>query len=85
MKSGSGELELVWGVTNIAAVVNRKPKAVYRLLEQGVLPGKKVGGIWASSRPWLRRYFDPALTGEQADVKAKSSTDAARPPTHVAT
>jgi hypothetical protein len=64
MKSGSSALELIWGVTSIAAEVNRTPRATYRLLEQGVLPGKKVGGIWASSRPWLRRYFDPALSGE---------------------
>jgi hypothetical protein len=66
MKSSGGELELIWGVEQIAAEVGRKPKATYRLLEQGVLPGQKVGGRWAVSRAGLRRFFDPALSGEDA-------------------
>src|SRR4051795_13735039 len=39
-------------------------KATYRLLEQGVLPGQKVGGRWTVSRAGLRCFFDPALSGE---------------------
>ena len=47
--------DILWGVAAIAAEVNRPPTTVIRLLRRGVLPGRKLGGMWVSSRSALRR------------------------------
>ena len=50
MSSHQGEKsdELVWGVREIAARINRDERAAAHLLRNGELPGaKKIGGQWA--------------------------------------
>jgi hypothetical protein len=43
----------VWGAEAIGAVINKPPRAVFHLLENGLLPAKKVGGRWVASRKKL--------------------------------
>jgi hypothetical protein len=54
-------LDLVWGCAAIAAVIRRSERSVFHLLENGLLPAKKVGGRWVASR---RKLLD-ALTGNE--------------------
>jgi hypothetical protein len=55
-------LDLVWGCAAIAAVIRRSERSVFHLLENGLLPAKKVGGRWVASR---RKLLD-ALTGNES-------------------
>jgi hypothetical protein len=43
----------VWGAAEIGAVIRKSERAVFHLLESGLLPAKKVGGRWVSSRKKL--------------------------------
>ena len=42
--------DVVWGADEIAAVVNRKRRPTYHMLENGLLPARKVGRLWVASR-----------------------------------
>jgi hypothetical protein len=46
--------EAVWGAKGIGLIVNRSPSQTVRMLEAGLLPGKKVGRIWQSTVGALR-------------------------------
>ena len=52
--------DLVWGATAIAKVIGRSERSTFHLLEQQLLPAKRVGGRWVASRAKL---ID-ALTGD---------------------
>lgn len=53
------ELDLIWGIENIARALNRKPRVVGYMLEHGALPGaKKIYGRWCVSKKHLRKFFD---------------------------
>ena len=39
----------IWGAEAIAHEINKPVRATYHLLEQGLLPAKKVGGSWVST------------------------------------
>jgi hypothetical protein len=54
--------DLVWGGEEIGRAINRTGRQAFHLLENGLLPAKKVGGQWCASRAALRR----ALIGEVA-------------------
>jgi hypothetical protein len=56
------ESDFLWGAVAIGRETNLKPRQVFHMLEHGLLPAKKVGGKWCSSRAALRR----ALIGEVA-------------------
>jgi hypothetical protein len=43
----------VWGAAEIGAVIGKPARAVFHMLENGLLPAKKVGGRWVSSRKKL--------------------------------
>jgi len=49
--------DLIWGVPEIAAAINRTPRAVYHLMSQGALPAQKVGGRWVVSQAKLLAYL----------------------------
>jgi hypothetical protein len=50
----------VWGAKCIAQEIGRNPRVTFYLLEQGLIPAKKIGVQWVSTRRQLRA----ALAGE---------------------
>ena len=50
--------EVIWGAEAIGAEVNLEPRQAYHALENGNLPGTKVGRKWASTRRRLRGIFE---------------------------
>lgn len=61
MQQLENELDLVWGAKAIGRELNLPERKTYYLLETGKLPGKKIGKIWVSSRPALKRWFAELL------------------------
>ena len=57
--------QLVWEVEGIAAELGLPTRVTYNLLRTGVLPAKKVGAKWCSSRSALHKHF-AAVLGETA-------------------
>jgi len=47
------ESDIVWGGEAIAAAINRTRRATFNMLDQGLLPARKVGGRWVASRKRL--------------------------------
>jgi hypothetical protein len=47
--------DLVWGGQGIAEEINRTTRQAFHMLENGLLPARKVGGVWCASRTALRR------------------------------
>ena len=43
----------VWGVKEIAPIIRRSPRQAYDLLEKGLIPARKVGKTWVTSRRQL--------------------------------
>jgi hypothetical protein len=52
--------DALWGVEQIARYINRSSRQAYYLLQQGLIPARKVGVIWVASRSKL----DTFLSGE---------------------
>jgi hypothetical protein len=62
--SSSVGLDLVWGVRQIAKIIDRPERAAFYLLEKNKIPcAKKIGGRWCSSRSRLQKFFDEQLAG----------------------
>ena len=57
--SARQEDDILWGAAEIGAVINRKPRQAFRLLEAGLLPAKKFGKQWVSMRGELKRACFP--------------------------
>jgi hypothetical protein len=53
---------LIWGAEQIGEVIGRPTRATFHLLEQKILPARKVGGRWVASRKKLLA----AVLGEEA-------------------
>ena len=51
--------DILWGVPAIATFIDRDERQVYYQLQQGYLPGRKVGHIWQSTRSALRQHLSP--------------------------
>ena len=49
--------DLLWGVAEIAEEIRRTPRQVLHLLERNLLPAKKVGRHWCSTRTALRKQL----------------------------
>jgi hypothetical protein len=45
--------DLVWGAIAIGKVIGRNPRQAFFLLENGLVPAKKVGERWVASRKKL--------------------------------
>jgi hypothetical protein len=43
----------VWGVKEIAPIIRRSPRQTYEFLEKGLIPAKKIGKTWVSTRRQL--------------------------------
>jgi hypothetical protein len=52
--------DLLWGAAAIGRAIGRSPRQAFNLLENKVLPGRKVGNRWVASR----RKLLNALVGE---------------------
>jgi hypothetical protein len=51
--------ELVWGIREIAARINRDERAAAHLLRNGELPGaKRIGGRWAFRPAVFKNHFE---------------------------
>lgn len=49
--------DLVWGAVPIAQALNVTPRRAFYLLENGLVPGKKVGNRWVVKRSELDAFF----------------------------
>jgi hypothetical protein len=58
--------DLLWGTEGIAAEVGLPERVAYHLLRTGVLPGRKIGGKWCSSRSALRDCFKQIISESAA-------------------
>jgi hypothetical protein len=47
-------IEAIWGAIEIGKVINAGPRRTFYLLEKGLLPARKIGGVWQSTRGELR-------------------------------
>ncbi|RWG04044.1 DNA-binding protein [Mesorhizobium sp.] len=56
-KQGEPAIDLVWGAVEIGKEINRKPRQAFHMLEQGLLPARKVGNQWVAERGKLRAFF----------------------------
>jgi hypothetical protein len=61
--SSSLASDLLWGARAIGAEIGRAPGKVYYMLEKGLIPGKKMGGTWTSSKSALRAHFTTKQAG----------------------
>ncbi|OBQ83187.1 MULTISPECIES: hypothetical protein [unclassified Mesorhizobium] len=55
-------IDVVWGAVEIGKEINRTPRQTFHMLEQGLLPARKVGSQWVAERGKLRAFF----TGDAA-------------------
>ena len=63
MKEKPTDLDVpVWGAKEIAIIINRSPRQTFHMLSSGVLPAKKVGDRYVSTK---RKLLD-AVLGEVA-------------------
>lgn len=51
----AAELDVLWGVGEISTFIKRTKRQTYYLLEHGMIPARKVGGLWTSSKRGLAR------------------------------
>ncbi len=64
----SNNLDLIWGAEAIGREINASRRRTFYLLQQGLIPAKKVGESWVASRTTLRCYF----LGEETERAAVS-------------
>jgi hypothetical protein len=58
----------IWGIKDIAALINRTKPQTYRLASAGKIPVVKVGGEWMTTLRRLRAFLEPE--GEAAGGEA---------------
>jgi excisionase family DNA binding protein len=58
MQGNGGGPSAVLTVSQAAELLQVKPGHVYRLLNQGVMPGLRVGGVWRISRAQLIAWVE---------------------------
>ena len=54
--------DVIWGASNIGKFLNCNARRAFYLLEKGLIPGRKIGDLWVSTKPELRA----AVRGEMA-------------------
>lgn len=50
-------IDLIWGVKNIAQFIGLNERQTFHLLSKGRLPAKNVGGRWVAVRSKLVNFF----------------------------
>ena len=48
----------LWGADEIGKVINRPRRMTFYMLQRGLLPAKKVGALWVSTRRQLRAALE---------------------------
>ena len=61
--------EEIMGIKEVASYLNLKEQTVYRLVQQGKLPGIKIGGSWKVKQEHLDKMFDEILTEKMNKLK----------------
>lgn len=51
----------IMNIKEVSEFLNVKEQTVYRLVQQGKLPGVKIGGQWKVKKSHLDKMFDDAL------------------------
>ena len=64
-KNEAPAADLIWGCAAIAAAIGRNQQATFHLLENQLLPARKVGGRWVASR---RKLIDALVRDELRTV-----------------
>ncbi len=56
-------------IQDVSSYLKIKEQTVYRLVQQGKIPGLKLGGQWKVKRDHLDRMFDEVLTEKLKEIK----------------
>ena len=73
-----GESDPVMTVSEVAAYLKIAESTVYRLVKEGRLPGRKVGGAWRFSRQELEKWLVQPTGAEELsglDKEAGAESD----------
>ncbi len=57
------EPDIIMTVKDVAAFLKLAESTVYRLAQEGTLPGRKIGGTWRFSREQLLAWFYQSQSG----------------------
>ena len=57
--------DLVWGVRNIGAAINRNPRQTFHLCATGQLPARLIGRRWVTSRSALRKFLSVSSSSRE--------------------
>ena len=57
MPNETEQIEAVWGAVEIGNVIGTPLRKTFYLLERGLVPARKVGGVWQSTRGELRDFL----------------------------
>lgn len=71
--------EQVLTAEEAAAYLRLSETTVYRLLDRGELPGRKVGGQWRILRSALEAYLAATVAPEHPEPDSAASEEAAAP------
>jgi excisionase family DNA binding protein len=63
-------------IGDVARYLKLKPQTIYRWVQDGKLPGAKIGKAWRFRRSSIERWVDTYMKGD--GVKPGSSSDGAR-------
>ena len=50
-------IDLVWGAEDIGKMIKQSARQTFHMLENGLLPAKKVGSRWVADRRTLAEFF----------------------------
>jgi len=56
-------------IKDVAGYLKIKEQTVYRLVQQGKIPGLKLGGQWKVKKAHLDRMFDEILTEKLKEIR----------------
>ena len=51
------ENDTLWGVQAIADFIGHNRRQTYYYLQEGLIPGKKIGAIWVGSKSKIRKHL----------------------------
>ena len=63
-KIENGDDTPIWGAVNIGKLIGRNKRQSFYLLEQGLIPAKKVGNLWVTTRRAALSAVLPAIDTE---------------------
>ena len=54
----AAQIDLVWGIANIAQLIGRTERQTQMMLATGSLPAKQIGKRWVISRKRAESFFE---------------------------